>query len=104
MRRACLLIVLGLTVLTVVGCGRSSVAIVRPKHPIYVACHDMKFDARRLLGLSEGKGNALAEGYGCKVRVIEENGKSLTRTADLMRYRIDVAVTADQIVKVISVG
>jgi hypothetical protein len=94
----------GLVILVLAGCDNSSVTIVRPRHPLTIACFKESFDARRLLGLNEGPGRKVAEKSGCELRVVERDGHELPILEDRAPYRIDVAVTSGLIVRITETG
>jgi hypothetical protein len=90
-----------------VGCGstrvfgRTRVSVTRPSHPIYESCrNDHPFDVRQILGLTPATGAARLNDHGCRLRVVEEDGRFPPLTADVVGWRINVAVKGDRIVRI----
>ena len=78
----------------------------RPQRAIYVYCGRgfPRFDARRLLGLTEEAATSQARKHECQLRVVEENGHLLPITANFVPGRIDVAVEGGHVVRIKFVG
>lgn len=90
--------------LTIASCGSSSSPVVRPKHPVIVACTNGNLDARRLLGLSQKAGQKVAEGSGCDFMVVEKDNRPLTIPDERVLMRIDVAVASGRIIRIVGTG
>jgi hypothetical protein len=54
--------------------------------------------ARQVVGLKLHAANELANGAGCRLRIVRRNGKGLVVTADFDPRRINVEVEGDTVV------
>lgn len=90
------------------GCGSSAAdfRVQRPRRPIDVNCGRQfpRFDARRLLGLTERAAEAAAKRHQCQLRPVERDRHALPITDDYASNRIDVVVVDGHVVRIKFVG
>lgn len=87
------------------ACGGSSrVAIVSPARPVYATCPRSNIDASRLLGHTLVVAQRIGGAAGCKVRVVEEDGRHLFGVEDFEPRRINVVVSSNTVVAIRGIG
>jgi hypothetical protein len=108
MARSAVIVLLSGLALGSAGCGASTrpvwcptsstpveLAHSRPSHPA-----EHSFDARRLLGQTEGTATRIAERWGCFLRVTDRDGHQFILTSDFRTNRIDVVIVGNVITQV----
>jgi hypothetical protein len=73
-------------------------AISEALAPLRAALERTRAVGRQLVGLNLHDANELATRSGCRLRVVERNGKGLIVTADLVTNRINIATDGDIVV------